>query len=248
VRRVDGELSCSCFLRFSLSPLLKAKVFLLAGAVAAAHCAGAIPHEKSILSWGAATVRREWRHLKVVAHATHVDRLVATGKVLLVRRLCHDEWQSLGTGWTKMATAVEAFAYYPETLSPSTPDPFSLAPPCSLRELNQEYIRVLLVHRRQASHDAPNVTFDAELFKGCREFNKTLERENQLRHDPAQPGAELAGMSTALVRDDPAALAKYIWTQFHNSPRHSLIQADPSLTLVAVSATAKYWVVRFQTR
>lgn len=127
-----------------------------------------------------------------------------------------------------------------------TPDPSPLAPLCSLTRLNDEYRKILVASRRQASPNAPAVYFDLELFKGCNRFNQTLQRENVLRHDPDQPWAEIADMSTALVPNDPVALAKYIWTQFDASPQHAAIQADPSLTHVALSASAHYFLVRFK--
>ena len=130
---------------------------------------------------------------------------------------------------------------------PRKPDPSSLAPPCSLKRLNEEYRKLLLVHRRQVSLGAPAVRFDPDLFQGCYEFNQLLERTNVLRHEPDQPGAEIAGVSTApLVRDDAPALARFIWTQFAASPQHAAIQADPSLTLVAVTSCAHYFLVRFK--
>ena len=105
---------------------------------------------------------------------------------------------------------------------------------------------MLLAHRRQASPSAPAVQFDLELFRGCYGFNQVLEGENVLSHDPNQPWAEIAGTSTALVRDDAPSLARYIWTQFDASPQHAAIQGDPSLTQVAVSATSHYFLIRFK--
>ena len=246
--RVDGGLTSSCPQRHLHLSLLRHKVFLLIVAVTAAHYAGAIPREKAALSWGAAMVRQGWHRLQAVVHATHADQVRASSILSWVYCLSPTASKRLGDACNTITGAAGTSASIRVKSTLTVFDPSSLTPPCGLVELNREYIRVLMSHRRQASQGAPDATFDAGLFKGCREFNKTLEWENLLRHDPNQPGAELAGMSTVLVRNDPAALAKYIWTQFHNSPRHALIQANPSLTRVAVSSTARFWVVRLQTR
>ena len=228
--------------------LLKSKVVLLAGVVSIAHFNGIIPHEELVLRWGNTALRRGSHQLKMAARTEHWGKLMTSYCLSRVSRLSRYSF------WSRLNDAAQALPSSPYStsahvaVSANITDESRFSPPCSLKKLNEEYRRVLLAHRRQVSPSAPAATFDAELFKGCRQWNRVLEQENLLRHDPDQPGAELAGMSTDLMRDDPAALAKYIWAQFNNSPRHAQIQADLLLTRVAVSCTATYWVVRFQTR
>lgn len=232
--RVDGGLTSSCPQRHLHLPLLRHKVFLLIVAVTAAHYAGAIPHEKAILSWGDATVRHGWRRFQMLVHHTQWNLPRVTNKAMAL-------WSNTSSSYQGHSVTASASA------RARIPDPASLAPPCSLKRLNEEYRKLLLVHRRQVSLGAPAVRFDPDLFQGCYEFNQLLERTNVLRHDPDQPGAEIAGVSTApLVRDDAPALARFIWTQFAASPQHAAIQADPSLTLVAVTSCAHYFLVRFK--
>ena len=231
--RVDGGLTCSCLPHFPHVLLLKSKVFLLIGAVTVAHYVGAIPHEKVILSVGAATVRHGWRRFQMLVRDTHRNQSGVTNKATAL-------WSN--TSGFFQGRSANAFA----SVRARTPDPSPLAPPCSLKRLNEEYRKILFAHRRQASPNAPAVEFDPELFQGCYRWNQTLQREDMLRHDPDQPWAEIAGMSTALVRGNAPSLARYIWTQFAASPQHAAIQADPSLTRVAVTATAHYFLVRFK--
>ena len=231
--RVDGGLTSSCPQRHLHLPLLRHKVFLLIVAVTAAHYAGAIPHEKAILSWGDATVRHGWRRFQMLVHHTQWNLPRVTNKAMAL-------WSNTSSSYQGHSVTASASA------RARTPDPASLAPPCSLKRLNEEYRKILLSHRRQASPNAPAVEFDPELFQGCYRWNQTLERKDTLRHDPDQPWAEIAGMSTALVRGDAPSLARYIWSQFDASPQHAAIQADPSLTRVAVTATSHYFLVRLK--
>ena len=221
----------------------KSKVILLVGGASIAHFAGVIPHEEMISSCCNTIIQQGSHRLWMVTRTKRWGKLVNSSRLFMASHLSGHGFRS------RLGGASLALTSFPTLLTTSSgAGKSALNPPCSLQQLNHEYIKVLMAQRRHRSSGAPAATFDAELFRGCVRFNGVLEREGVLRHDPDQPGAELAGMSTGLVRDNPAALAKYIWTQFNNSPRHAQIQADPSLTRVGVSSTAKYWVVRFQTQ
>ena len=120
----------------------------------------------------------------------------------------------------------------------------ALAPPCNLKQLNDEYVALLAFRRRRVSPRALAPRYDPVLFHGAFSFAQVLEREQSLRHDMAQPCAEICGTSSVALPANPKVLANFIWSSFANSPHHAAIQADERLVYVSAAATGHKFVVR----
>ena len=114
---------------------------------------------------------------------------------------------------------------------------------CNLNELNAAYIAILTYERRVITVQAPGVRFDKGQLKGTVLHNQFLESKDTLFH-ALGPFAELAG---TFIDDDPhesQKVARLIFERLKSSPPHKVIQDDPGLVWVSVSATKSCYVVR----
>ena len=118
-----------------------------------------------------------------------------------------------------------------------------IAPRCNLAELNAAYDILLTHERRLIAFQAPGVRFDKGLLKGTVLHNQLLESKDTLFH-ALGPYAELAGTFLDDDPHDPPKVARLIFERLKSSPPHRLIQYNPELVWVSISATDSYYVIR----